>query len=48
MINIHVGDAASTCRWDGLTYTYIMRAVKSAVQPVVAVVSWEVEIRRLI
>lgn len=48
MINIHVGDAVSTCRWDGLTYTYIMRAVNSAVQPVVAVVSWEVEIRRLI
>lgn len=51
MINIHVGDAASTCRWDGLTiisHTYIMRAVNSAVRPVVTVVSWEVEIRRLI
>lgn len=53
MINIHVGDAVSTCRWDGLTilshtHIYIMRAVNSAVQSVVTVVSWEVEIRRLI
>lgn len=53
MINIHVGDAASTCRWDRLTilshtHTYIMRAVNSAVQPVVTVVSWEVGIMRLI
>lgn len=57
MINIHVGDAVTTCRWDGLTILshththtliYIMRAVNSAVQPVVTVVSWEVEIMRLI
>lgn len=29
-------------------HIYIMGAVNSAVQPVVTVVSWEVEIRRLI
>lgn len=55
MINIHVGDAASTCRWDELTilshthtHIYIMRTTNSVVQSVVTVVSWEVEIRRLI
>lgn len=53
MINIHVGDAVSTRRWDGLTivlrtHIYMMRAMNSAVQRVVTVVFWEVQIRRLI
>lgn len=60
MINIHVGEASLTCRWDHTpftyspthphphTYIYIMGALNIAIQPVVAAMSWEVESRRLI
>lgn len=50
--------ASSMCRWDGPaivsarahahTRIHIMRAMKSAVWPVVTAVSWEVQINRLI